>query len=410
MNKRRGQLRRLGEGQEGQITFLMALTLTGVFMFFSLGLDAGMWYFDHSRAQNQVDAAALAAAQHLPAPGNDTSAATAAADQWLARNNSSADERACLDYSDRNGDGFYDTVRVCVRRQSKGLFASMSGVDFAWVSADATAGRVSVDGSSVMPWGIAPPDPTCDSAGEVCQNDDNADGVMEDCGLYPPAAPGEQMCPWGLDNDKLYPFMVSDHISPGNFGALRVCGNGASSYRDCISGAEASGLYREGDLVMVGTKPGSMGANTHHALSDRYADEGADGVYECDVEATPDYMTGLDPDGKAEAVAMFVDGQGCSRRLVVVLIIDHFPKGASEDVVVLGVATFGIAKWDRDPPWGNDSGGTSASACGEAGTQSYDCGMVWGYLIGGVTPPDFLLEIGDGSRNPFAPSMEALLE
>jgi hypothetical protein len=392
------------------MTFLMVLTLLAVFMFFSLGLDAGLWYFDHRSAQNQADAAALAAAQHLPDPSNDTSAATAAADQWLARNNSSADERSCLEFLDRSGDQIYDTVRVCVRRQSQGLFAALSGVNFAWVSASGTAMRARTTMSNVMPWGIAPPDLTCDSLGEVCQNDNDQDGVMENCGYFSNPPPGQPLCPWGLDEDKLYPFMLDGHISPGNFGALRVCGNGASSYQDCVSGEEISGLYQEGETVMVGTQPGSLGQNTNAALSDRYADEGDDGDYECDVEATPDSITGLDPDGKADAVDMFVNGSGCSRRLVVVLIIDHFPNGASEDVVVLGVATFGIAKWDRDPPWGNDSTGTGTEACGEAGGAGYDCGMVWGYLIENAVPPDFLLTLGDDSSNPFAPAVEALID
>ena len=53
----------------------MILSLIGVLTLFALALDAGLWFFDHRTAQNQADAAALAAAQYLPSA--DTSQATA---------------------------------------------------------------------------------------------------------------------------------------------------------------------------------------------------------------------------------------------------------------------------------------------------------------------------------------------
>jgi len=121
----------------GQMAILFVLTLLVVFIFFALAFDAGLWYFDHRTAQNQADAAALAAVQELPA--TDTSKATAAADDWLTKNGSNPGERYCLDYSDRNGDGKPDTVRVCVRRESPGIFAALSKIKSVWVSAAATA-------------------------------------------------------------------------------------------------------------------------------------------------------------------------------------------------------------------------------------------------------------------------------
>jgi uncharacterized membrane protein len=67
------------------------LILPVVFAFFALGLDAGVWFFDHRTAQNQADAAALAAVQHLPAanasPNTDLAfPSTAAAHTWLGKN------------------------------------------------------------------------------------------------------------------------------------------------------------------------------------------------------------------------------------------------------------------------------------------------------------------------------------
>ena len=104
--------------EKGQVAIIMVMILPVVFLLFALPLDAGIWYLDHSIAQNQADAAALAAVQYLPAA--DTTLATAAADTWLVKNGSGPAERACLEYSDNHPkfapDGRFDTLRVCVRR------------------------------------------------------------------------------------------------------------------------------------------------------------------------------------------------------------------------------------------------------------------------------------------------------
>lgn len=396
-------LARAHRDERGQMAILFVLTLLVIFVFFALAFDAGLWYFDHRTAQNQSEAAALAAVQELP--DSDTGDATSAADDWLTKNGSDSGERSCLDYSDHNGDGKYETVRVCVRRQSPGIFAALSGIDFVHVSAVATATVGPVNMSNVMPWGIVPPDPTCTAeAGRQCQNDLDGDTVMEDCGVF-------EDCPWGLDSERLYAFKVSGTITPGNFGAIAACGNGATNYRDCVTGEMVSGFWEEGKTVQVETQTGNLGQNTNAALGSRYAAEGADGVYECDVASAPDATTGLDPDGKAVAEDKFVNDPqpGCDFRLVVVPIIDHFPQGHSDTILVLGVATFGIAKWDRNSPWG-DALGTETVECGQASGSGFDCGMVWGYLMKDALPPDFLLEqIGD-TDNPFAPLLIALIE
>jgi hypothetical protein len=153
------------------------------------------------------------------------------------------------------------------------------------------------------------------------------------------------------------------------------------------------------------------------ALAERYNKEVPPGNsctnsdYPCDVIATPEPTTGLDPDGHAAAVAKFVDpGQGgCEFRLVALPILHHFPTGASEDIVVLGVATYGIVKWDRQGPWG-DPIGTAAKECGEAGPAGFNCGMVWGFLIKDAVPPDFLLEQITETGNDLSPILRAMIE
>ncbi len=127
-------------------------------------------------------------------------------------------------------------------------------------------------------------------------------------------------------------------------------------------------------------------------------------------------LWGLDPDGKAAARARFVGDSVCKRRLVAIPIIKSFPSsGSSEDIMVLGIATFAIAKWDRiaNPDWGDalatDSPG---EACGAPGLASgFPCGMVWGYLMEDAPrPPHFLLQRISETANPLAPNMIALVE
>ena len=61
------QLAALRPNERGQVAILMVMVLPAIFLFFALALDAGLWFLDHRIAQNQADAAVLAAVQHLPA-------------------------------------------------------------------------------------------------------------------------------------------------------------------------------------------------------------------------------------------------------------------------------------------------------------------------------------------------------
>ena len=259
------------------MAILMVLVLPAIFLFFALAMDAGLWYLDHRLAQNQADAAVLAAVQHLP--DADPGPATDAVYLWLEKNGSNSEElkgcpesihdpdlvyvpRPGLEYYDLHPasmkDGQYDAVRVCVRRESPGVFVKLANLDSIFVSAGATA-RVGPAGmASVLPWGIVPPDPDCDGWGQVCHND-----LGVECGYYTPG-PGQDLCPWGLDTNKLYAFKISDPgtYTPGNFGALASCGVGLSQYKKCIEGETNSGFYAEGLTVNVGAQTGDGGANT----------------------------------------------------------------------------------------------------------------------------------------------------
>ena len=403
----------------GYFAILMVLALPVIFGFMALTVDVGLWFLDHRMAQNQADAAVLAATQFLPAA--DTGQATAAVHEWLEKNGSGPGDVACLEYSDLHPaflpDGQFDMVRVCLERESPGIFSTFSGIPFVTVGATAGArvGPVSVV-ANIMPWALVPPDTDCNTAGEPCQSDLNGDGAVdpnEHCGYYPPVPVGEDPCPWGMNANRLWVFKSDDPITPGNFAPIRACGNGVPEYIDCIEGELPTGFYKVGETINVAVQPGNLGANTNTALNNRYAIEGADNVWECDIDSYPDTLSGMDPVGKAAAWDKYVNlpfDPVCNFRLVAVPILGHFPVGASEDVEVLGVATFAIAKWDRKAPFGS-SESTSTDACDLAANNSgFKCGMVWGYLMESVRPPNVLVgQIGD-SENPFAPVAIAMVE
>ena len=449
---------KLSREEDGQMVILMVIILPAIFLFFAMALDAGIWFFDHRLAQNQADAAALAAAQHLPA--FDDTDARIAVNTWLDKNGS--DPLAELDCGDTSespefrdvhpapsvsnppgGDGRVDWVRVCVRRPSPGLFSGLAGVNFIYVSAAATA-RVGPVGSiaNVMPWGLVPPSPGCNGYGEACVADLDEDGIFEDCGYFPPVPPGGDLCPWGLHSDRLYVFKVgsgsqSDVYTPGNFGPIGACGQGVVNYRQCIQGELATGFYAEGETVQIRTQTGVGGLNTAKALGNtplsadaRYYNEAP--TYGCDIESTPDPLTGLDWDGKKRAEATFVEGRawtdpstsilyefgtGCDFRLVSIPVLNAFPSsGAAEDILVLGVSTFAIAGWDRTPTFDDDLGDQTrecsppAPGPPPAPGEYFECGMVWGYLIADAFPPDVLVDSISDTANPFAPLIIVLSE
>ncbi len=431
-------MRTITDNESGQMAFLMLLTMPVVFIFFALTLDAGVWFVDHRIAQNQADAAALAAVQDLPAV--DTTKATEAVNTWLVKNGSGPEELYCLEYSDRfpeaAPDGQFDTVRVCVHRESSAIFSGFSGISFVNVSASATAtvGRARI--ANVKPWAIVPEDPYCSGESQPCYadmdgnpNTGDAQG-REFCGYYPPVLNGGKLCPWGMHEDKLYRFKVTDAYTAGNFSPIEACGKGgANVYEDCITGDASSEFYGDGQSVWVEVQTGNLVGPTNNGLEALYNGESFTTnlfVYknkkevslECDVLSTPHPITGIDPDGKDLAESAWVDSPipGCERRLISVVILDSFPSGSGY-VEVLGVATFGIARWDRTPKFGDAMGNDDVGqTCGQSypvkdgGDGGYNCGQVWGYFMQDAMPPDALLTKLGGSNNVFAPLMTALIE
>lgn len=408
---RRG-VRGTARSEAGQMAWGFLLLILFVFMIFAVSFDAGLWFFDHRTAQNQAEAAALAAVLELPSA--DDTLARAQAHDYLQHNGvddplaQACDGTDPVSIEDTTGDGEYDLVRVCLSRDAGVIFSALSGITNVRVSASAAAliGRANI--SEVMPWAIVPPDPDCQDGDpytvDVCLGDIDGDGVVAECDFAD--------CPWGLNKQQLYLFKSG---GGGNTGIIDACGNGAVGYRECIEGESATGFsVGEGETVETGLQGGNLGVNTDNALNERYATEVAEG-YQCDVSSTPFTETGHDPDGRERAYAMFDPDTApksyCPERLVMIPILESLPAtgGGSTELTVLGVAVFGIAAWNHDN--NQSTYGTASTECSTSTPQpGYECGMVWGYLMEGLQPPDYLLQKITNSDNPFAPLLIALVE
>lgn len=438
-NRTRISDRRAGERGQSAIAFIILIVV--IFMLFALAFDVGLAAFDHRWAQNQAEAAALAGALQLPS--DQDGPARDAAIQTLQRNGA-LDGRTYnqvdiwVGYSDANGFhpdarnalGKYDSVRVRLRRTAPAFFARLFefgsiGVESIFVSASATAKAGSAGAAErVMPWGIVPP----------CNDPNNSSCTLGNA--------------YDLDPNKLYSLMCSNPgctdwtNAPGNLGALRVCSNrkstggGADHYRDCITlKADPLGITFEEGVTLVADKPGNMGRNTSEALTEFVSTQsgGYDSPttnFPCDVLSTPDEQ-GMDSDKLAEAIDKAKSPQ-CKHRAVLIPIVNTFSAGSSNPSVILGLATYYIAGWDRTGgSWGDAGNFLVKDRRGnvvvrETGCVSsppnpppggsveliWSCGLVWGYFIPeySLLDPQFALQKISDQYNPLAPIMVALVD
>jgi Putative Flp pilus-assembly TadE/G-like len=132
--------------QRGQSLVLSLLFLTVLVGMAALVVDVGSWYRADRKLQANADAAALAAAQDLPA---NTAAAEASALEYAATNDGGLEAE---NVKFRTTVVPNDTVEVTTDRPSPGFFAQLFGRDSVDVRATAAA-RAGVLGSAI---GAAP--------------------------------------------------------------------------------------------------------------------------------------------------------------------------------------------------------------------------------------------------------------
>ena len=119
--------------ESGQALAVTALFLSATLGASALTVDVGSWYREHRQAQTTADAAALAAAQSLPA---DPSQASAAAYTYAGKNGGGIDPSGVTFRSDFM---LNDTVTVKVTRTAPGFLSKLFGIDSTPVHAKAAA-------------------------------------------------------------------------------------------------------------------------------------------------------------------------------------------------------------------------------------------------------------------------------
>jgi hypothetical protein len=119
-------------GQALVVFVVFAVVLLGAV---ALSLDVGSWFREHRQAQTTADAAALSAAQLLPA--TNTTNAEAEARNYALKNGSTSGGVDSVTFDGKNG--AFDTVTVRVTRSAPGFFSKLFSIDSTSVHARATA-------------------------------------------------------------------------------------------------------------------------------------------------------------------------------------------------------------------------------------------------------------------------------
>jgi hypothetical protein len=124
---------RVAFSEDGQATGFAVVILMSLLGMAALVVDAGSWFQADRSAQSSADAAALAAAQALPA---DPASAYTLAEEYAEQN---GDWLQVGEVRIESGFGADDTVRVEITGNAPGFFARVLGFDGATVGAVAAA-------------------------------------------------------------------------------------------------------------------------------------------------------------------------------------------------------------------------------------------------------------------------------
>lgn len=310
-------LRRLRREESGQVLMMGVLFIGVLAGAAAIAIDAGSFMSHRRSLQNDADAIALAASQGLPS----TSDARAIANSWAAKNGIDLDTMTVTFTPQNLPSEPNPKVKIDLAADHDLTFMSVLGMNSAVVSATATAIKTSPGGGDgLMPWSIL----------QKTKDD---------------ASPGE---PLVLKYD-------ASNASNGNFGALRIDGNGANVYENAIiNGSEtsvcaASATDCDGASV-ISTQPGNMIGPTRDGTDyrldntssscdewDEVVIENADGSQTLVPECNP-FVPGGNPD---------------SLRLIVVPVIDTLCNGACY-VTIVEFALFFLEGYGEGGCTGNE--------------------------------------------------------
>lgn len=183
------RLRTKARRERGQILMLTALLLPILLGFSALAVDVGAYYAERRTLQNNADSIALAAGHGLPS----TSAVNLLASQWAAKNNVATSDYTVTVVTS----GSTPTVRVTVNRSHRFAFMRVLGISTKPVGAVAAAQKLApATGRGVVPWSVTQQTADAATSGSIVTIKYDSHG----------------------------------NYGQGNFGAIRIDGNGASDY------------------------------------------------------------------------------------------------------------------------------------------------------------------------------------
>ena len=285
------------QAERGQALIMFVLAAGVLFGFVAMTIDVGLILHQRRVLQNTADAAALAGAIELPdGPGT----AYDKAQEWAENNGIDV---ANGDQLDITVDPIENSVTVRVEREQGFIFGRVLGLVSTDVHADATA-RV---GSPLNLAGILP------------------FGVLESAINY-------------NGNSTTIKYDATNP-SNGNFGPIRVDGNGSAVLEASIKYGTQTGVCAESQLACLDPTVQTQTGNTISA-----ARNGFDYRFDNTSTSCDSFAEVLFPDGNGAyringPCNPFV-GAPESMRLVLIPVIDSFPNGAQDVTLMYFTALF----------------------------------------------------------------------
>ena len=300
---------RTNQAERGQALIIFVLTAAVLFGFTAMAVDVGLILHQRRQLQNAADAAALAGAIELP---QSPSLAYDKAQEWAENNGIDV---AGGDQLDISVDPIDNSVTVRVEREEAFIFGRLLGLVSTDVHADATA-RV---GSPLNLSGILP------------------FGVLESAINY-------------NGNPTIIKY-DSNNPTNGNFGPIRVDGNGASVLEQSIMYGTENGVCALSQPACQDPTVQTQTGNTIGAVRD-----GFNYRFDNTSSACDSFNEVLIPDGNGSyringPCNPFL-GSPDSLRLVLVPAIDSFPNG-SQDVTLKYFTALFLNNLDNNKCKGN---------------------------------------------------------
>ena len=317
--------------ESGQVLIMFVLLLPVLLGMVAMAVDVGSYASERRTLQNAADSIAMAAAQELP----DESAALAAADEWATHNG--IDPASMTVSFSGLSTGSIPMVTVQIDASHEFSFAPIVGIETAAVSARAAATKSSYGGGGqVVPWAV--PEAVVDAAG---------------------------------NGDLITMKYDANNVANGNFGGVRIEGDGSKEYEDDIKygsdsmlcavntpncdpdgcpGDSCAETAAECDGPNCKPKTGNMVGSTANGVDYRMDNTGAG----CDTFEEAFTQDGSGNYRMNNDCNPWLDNNEDSLRIIIIPIIDSFGSGSSDDMEIRSFALLYLEGYDSDKCKGNE--------------------------------------------------------